>query len=92
MRLCSSDLLLIHYVLYPPICLFSDLSLTEGFSKKKCENATFCKGVCFLLQIESSVPARVLECVLQELKGLQEFLDRNSQFTTVGALGNPRYY
>ncbi|NXF41371.1 NU155 protein, partial [Nyctibius bracteatus] len=39
--------------------------------------------------VESSVPSHVLECVLQELKGLQEFLDRNSQFATVGALGNP---
>ncbi|NWT04676.1 NU155 protein, partial [Mionectes macconnelli] len=42
-----------------------------------------------VVAIESSVPSRVLECVLQELKGLQEFLDRNSQFATVGALGNP---
>nr|XP_021407740.1 nuclear pore complex protein Nup155 [Lonchura striata domestica] len=44
-----------------------------------------------IVAIESSVPARMLECVLQELKGLQEFLDRNSQFTTVGALGNPSF-
>ncbi|XP_017679081.1 PREDICTED: nuclear pore complex protein Nup155 [Lepidothrix coronata] len=44
-----------------------------------------------VVAIESSVPSRVLECVLQELKGLQEFLDRNSQFTTVGALGNPSF-
>ncbi|NWX18860.1 NU155 protein, partial [Aegotheles bennettii] len=42
-----------------------------------------------LVAVESSVPSHVLECVLQELKGLQEFLDRNSQFATVGALGNP---
>ncbi|NXP86500.1 NU155 protein, partial [Passerina amoena] len=42
-----------------------------------------------IVAIESSVPSRMLECVLQELKGLQEFLDRNSQFATVGALGNP---
>uniref|UniRef100_A0A669PJP2 Nuclear pore complex protein Nup155 n=1 Tax=Phasianus colchicus TaxID=9054 RepID=A0A669PJP2_PHACC len=42
-----------------------------------------------VVAIESSVPSHVLECVLQELKGLQEFLDRNSQFATVGALGNP---
>uniref|UniRef100_A0A8C2T5F5 Nucleoporin 155 n=1 Tax=Coturnix japonica TaxID=93934 RepID=A0A8C2T5F5_COTJA len=42
-----------------------------------------------VVTIESSVPSHVLECVLQELKGLQEFLDRNSQFATVGALGNP---
>lgn len=62
------------------------------FWKNKCENPAFCKEVCFLLQIESSVPSHMLECVLQELKGLQEFLDRNSQFATVGALGNPRYY
>ncbi|NXI15767.1 NU155 protein, partial [Irena cyanogastra] len=42
-----------------------------------------------IVAIESSVPSHMLECVLQELKGLQEFLDRNSQFATVGALGNP---
>ncbi|NXK61143.1 NU155 protein, partial [Sylvietta virens] len=56
---------------------------------ERCESPAFCKEVCFLLQIESSVPSRMLECVLQDLKGLQEFLDRNSQFATVGALGNP---
>ncbi|POI31817.1 hypothetical protein CIB84_004432, partial [Bambusicola thoracicus] len=44
-----------------------------------------------VVAIESSVPSHVLECVLQELKGLQEFLDRNSQFATVGALGNPSF-
>ncbi|ERE82523.1 Nucleoporin [Cricetulus griseus] len=38
--------------------------------------------------IESSVPSQLLESVLQELKGLQEFLDRNSQFSG-GPLGNP---
>ncbi|GAB1299230.1 Nuclear pore complex protein Nup155 [Apodemus speciosus] len=38
--------------------------------------------------IESSVPIQLLESVLQELKGLQEFLDRNSQFSG-GPLGNP---
>ncbi|XP_049995011.1 nuclear pore complex protein Nup155 isoform X2 [Alexandromys fortis] len=38
--------------------------------------------------IESSVPSQLLEPVLQELKGLQEFLDRNSQFSG-GPLGNP---
>ncbi|NXN93474.1 NU155 protein, partial [Rhinopomastus cyanomelas] len=42
-----------------------------------------------VVAVESSVPSHVLECVLHKLKGLQEFLDRNSQFTTVGALGNP---
>ncbi|OXB79178.1 UNVERIFIED_CONTAM: hypothetical protein H355_006637 [Colinus virginianus] len=44
-----------------------------------------------VVAIESSVPSHVLECVLQELKGLQDFLDRNSQFATVGALGNPSF-
>ncbi|XP_074787861.1 nuclear pore complex protein Nup155 isoform X3 [Athene noctua] len=44
-----------------------------------------------VVAVESSVPSHVLECVLQELKGLQEFLDRNSQFATVGALGNPSF-
>ncbi|OXB66694.1 hypothetical protein ASZ78_013085 [Callipepla squamata] len=44
-----------------------------------------------VVAVESSVPSHVLECVLQELKGLQDFLDRNSQFATVGALGNPSF-
>ncbi|XP_074992245.1 nuclear pore complex protein Nup155-like isoform X1 [Calonectris borealis] len=44
-----------------------------------------------VVAVESSVPSHVLECVLQELKGLQEFLDRNSQFATVGVLGNPSF-
>ncbi|KAF1434426.1 hypothetical protein FQV22_0004963, partial [Spheniscus magellanicus] len=42
-----------------------------------------------VVAVESSVPSHVLECVLQELKGLQEFLNRNLQFATVGVLGNP---
>ncbi|XP_060092043.1 nuclear pore complex protein Nup155 [Heteronotia binoei] len=41
--------------------------------------------------IESSVPPQMLESVLQELKGLQEFLDRNSQFAAMGALRNPSF-
>ncbi|XP_063996077.1 nuclear pore complex protein Nup155 [Pogoniulus pusillus] len=44
-----------------------------------------------VVAVESSVPSHVLECVLKELKGLQEFLSRNSQFATVGALGNPSF-
>ncbi|XP_065595993.1 nuclear pore complex protein Nup155 [Cyrtonyx montezumae] len=44
-----------------------------------------------VVAIESSVPSHVLEGVLQELKGLQDFLDRNSQFATVGAFGNPSF-
>lgn len=49
---------------------------------------TFLK-LFLLFQIESSVPSQLLESVLLELKGLQEFLDRNSQFTG-GPLGNPK--
>ncbi|NXF69848.1 NU155 protein, partial [Ciccaba nigrolineata] len=49
----------------------------------------FKSGSREVVAVESSVPSHVLECVLQELKGLQEFLGRNSQFATVGALGNP---
>uniref|UniRef100_A0A452GM48 Nuclear pore complex protein Nup155 n=1 Tax=Gopherus agassizii TaxID=38772 RepID=A0A452GM48_9SAUR len=44
-----------------------------------------------VVAIESSVSSHMLESVLQELKGLQEFLDRNSQFATIGALGNPSF-
>ncbi|KAH0627891.1 hypothetical protein JD844_008444 [Phrynosoma platyrhinos] len=44
-----------------------------------------------VIAIESSVPPQVLESVLQELKGLQDFLDRNSQFATVGSLRNPSF-
>ncbi|XP_029434414.1 nuclear pore complex protein Nup155 isoform X2 [Rhinatrema bivittatum] len=43
-----------------------------------------------VIAIDSSVPSQLLESVLQELKGLQEFLDRNSQFTA-GSLGNPSF-
>ncbi|XP_030048906.1 nuclear pore complex protein Nup155 [Microcaecilia unicolor] len=43
-----------------------------------------------VITIESSVPSQLLESVFQELKGLQEFLDRNSQFTA-GLLGNPSF-
>ncbi|XP_060617389.2 nuclear pore complex protein Nup155 [Anolis sagrei] len=44
-----------------------------------------------IVAIESSVPSQVLEVVLQELKGLQDFLDRNSQFATVGSIVNPSF-
>ncbi|XP_054843250.1 nuclear pore complex protein Nup155 [Eublepharis macularius] len=44
-----------------------------------------------VVAVESSVPAQMLESVLQELKGLQEFLDRNSQFAAMGALRNPSF-
>ncbi|XP_010081760.1 PREDICTED: nuclear pore complex protein Nup155, partial [Pterocles gutturalis] len=44
-----------------------------------------------VVAVESSVPSLALEGVLQQLKGLQEFLDRNSQFATAGALGNPSF-
>uniref|UniRef100_A0A452QEZ1 Nuclear pore complex protein Nup155 n=1 Tax=Ursus americanus TaxID=9643 RepID=A0A452QEZ1_URSAM len=46
-------------------------------------------GICiYFSRIMGSVPSQLLESVLQELKGLQEFLDRNSQFAG-GPLGNP---
>uniref|UniRef100_A0A8C5LJD4 Nuclear pore complex protein Nup155 n=2 Tax=Leptobrachium leishanense TaxID=445787 RepID=A0A8C5LJD4_9ANUR len=41
-------------------------------------------------EFHSSVPAELLERVLQKLKGLLEFLDRNSQFAA-GSLGNPSF-
>ncbi|XP_042309327.1 nuclear pore complex protein Nup155 [Sceloporus undulatus] len=44
-----------------------------------------------IIAIESSVPPQMLESILQELKGLQDFLDRNSQFATVGSLRNPSF-
>nr|KAF6490461.1 nucleoporin 155 [Molossus molossus] len=48
----------------------------------------FKSGSREIIAIESSVPSQMLESVLLELKGLQEFLDRNSQFAG-GPLGNP---
>ncbi|XP_016079465.1 PREDICTED: nuclear pore complex protein Nup155 isoform X2 [Miniopterus natalensis] len=48
----------------------------------------FKSGSREITAIESSVPSPMLESVLLELKGLQEFLDRNSQFAG-GPLGNP---
>lgn len=40
--------------------------------------------------IDSSIPLQVLQTVLQELKGLLEFMDRNSQFGA-GSQGNPSF-
>ncbi|XP_020651332.3 nuclear pore complex protein Nup155 [Pogona vitticeps] len=51
----------------------------------------FKSGNKAIVTVESSVPPQVLESVLQDLKGLQDFLDRNSQFATVGSLRNPSF-
>ncbi|KAG9488421.1 hypothetical protein GDO78_007954 [Eleutherodactylus coqui] len=40
--------------------------------------------------IDSSISPHILQSVLQELKGLLEFMDRNSQFGS-GSLGNPSF-
>ncbi|KAE8636462.1 hypothetical protein XENTR_v10003006 [Xenopus tropicalis] len=51
---------------------------------------TFKSGNREVTAIDSSVTPQLLESVLQELKGLLEFLDRYSQFTA-GSLGNPSF-
>ncbi|XP_053557191.1 nuclear pore complex protein Nup155 [Bombina bombina] len=51
---------------------------------------TFRSGNREVTAMDSSVPSEILESVLQELKGLLEFLDKNSQFAA-GSLGNPGF-
>ncbi|KAG8599029.1 hypothetical protein GDO81_002854 [Engystomops pustulosus] len=43
-----------------------------------------------VIAIESSISPHIIQSVLQELKGLLEFMDRNSQFGA-GSLGNPSF-
>ncbi|XP_007065800.2 nuclear pore complex protein Nup155 isoform X1 [Chelonia mydas] len=73
------------------ICIYFSRIIGNIWDGSIVVEKVFKSGNREVVAIESSVPSHMLESVLQELKGLQEFLDRNSQFATVGALGNPSF-
>ncbi|XP_007447977.1 PREDICTED: nuclear pore complex protein Nup155 isoform X2 [Lipotes vexillifer] len=70
------------------ICIYFSRIMGNIWDASLVVERVFKSGNREITAIESSVPSQLLESVLQELKGLQEFLDRNSQFTG-GPLGNP---
>lgn len=70
------------------ICIYFSRIIGNMWDGSIATEATFKTGDKQIIAIESSVSSQVLESTLHDLKGLQEFLDRNSQFTT-GIFGNP---
>uniref|UniRef100_A0A2K5IJH6 Nuclear pore complex protein Nup155 n=1 Tax=Colobus angolensis palliatus TaxID=336983 RepID=A0A2K5IJH6_COLAP len=70
------------------ICIYFSRIMGNIWDASLVVETIFKSGNREITAIESSVPCQLLESVLQELKGLQEFLDRNSQFAG-GPLGNP---
>ncbi|XP_040833408.1 nuclear pore complex protein Nup155 isoform X2 [Ochotona curzoniae] len=70
------------------ICIYFSRIMGNIWDASLVVERVFKSGNREITAIESSVPCQLLESVLQELKGLQEFLDRNSQFAG-GPLGNP---
>nr|KAF6441700.1 nucleoporin 155 [Rousettus aegyptiacus] len=70
------------------ICIYFSRIMGNIWDASLVVERVFKSGNREITAIESSVPSQLLESVLQELKGLQEFLDRNSQFAG-GPLGNP---
>uniref|UniRef100_A0A673T381 Nuclear pore complex protein Nup155 n=1 Tax=Suricata suricatta TaxID=37032 RepID=A0A673T381_SURSU len=70
------------------ICIYFSRIMGNIWDASLVVERVFKSGSREITAIESSVPSQLLESVLQELKGLQEFLDRNSQFAG-GPLGNP---
>ncbi|KAF6357331.1 nucleoporin 155 [Rhinolophus ferrumequinum] len=70
------------------ICIYFSRIMGNIWDASLVVERVFKSGNREIIAIESSVPSQLLESVLQDLKGLQEFLDRNSQFTG-GPLGNP---
>ncbi|XP_021570317.1 nuclear pore complex protein Nup155 isoform X2 [Carlito syrichta] len=70
------------------ICIYFSRILGNIWDASLVVEKVFKSGNREITAVESSVPCQLLESVLQELKGLQEFLDRNSQFAG-GPLGNP---
>ncbi|KAM5264755.1 nuclear pore complex protein Nup155 isoform 2-T2 [Ctenodactylus gundi] len=70
------------------ICIYFSRIMGNIWDASLVVERVFKSGNREITAIESSVPSQLLETVLQELKGLQEFLDRNSQFAG-GPLGNP---
>uniref|UniRef100_A0A7N5JJD3 Nuclear pore complex protein Nup155 n=1 Tax=Ailuropoda melanoleuca TaxID=9646 RepID=A0A7N5JJD3_AILME len=70
------------------ICIYFSRIMGNIWDASLVVERVFKSGNREITAIESSVPSQLLESALQELKGLQEFLDRNSQFAG-GPLGNP---
>uniref|UniRef100_A0A4X2JYW2 Nucleoporin 155 n=1 Tax=Vombatus ursinus TaxID=29139 RepID=A0A4X2JYW2_VOMUR len=70
------------------ICIYFSRIMGNIWDASLVVERIFKSGNREIIAIESSVPPQLLESVLQELKGLQEFLDRNSQFAG-GPIGNP---
>ncbi|KAM9329214.1 nuclear pore complex protein Nup155 [Gastrophryne carolinensis] len=72
------------------ICIYFSRITNNIWDGSVAVEKTFKVGNRDITAIDSSVSPQVLESVLQELKGLLEFLDRSSQFAT-GSLGNPSF-
>ncbi|KAM5193375.1 nuclear pore complex protein Nup155 [Mantella aurantiaca] len=72
------------------ICIYFSRIMNNIWDGSVAVEKTFQVGNRDVIAIDSSVSSQVLESVLQELKGLLEFLDRNSQFAA-GSLGNPSF-
>ncbi|XP_044520250.1 nuclear pore complex protein Nup155 isoform X2 [Gracilinanus agilis] len=70
------------------ICIYFSRIMGNIWDASLVVEKVFRSGSREIITIESSVPPQLLESVIQELKGLQEFLDRNSQFAG-GPIGNP---
>ncbi|XP_038599878.1 nuclear pore complex protein Nup155 isoform X2 [Tachyglossus aculeatus] len=70
------------------ICIYFSRILGNIWDASLVVERVFRSGSREIIAVESSVSSQLLESVLYELKGLQEFLDRNSQFAG-GSLGNP---
>ncbi|KAL4683872.1 hypothetical protein H8959_021566, partial [Pygathrix nigripes] len=63
------------------ICIYFSRIMGNIWDASLVVERIFKSGNREITAIESSVPCQLLESVLQELKGLQEFLDRNSHTT-----------
>ncbi|XP_028916522.1 nuclear pore complex protein Nup155 isoform X2 [Ornithorhynchus anatinus] len=70
------------------ICIYFSRIIGNIWDASLVVERVFRSGNREIVAVESSVSSQLLESVLYELKGLQEFLDRNSQFAG-GSLGNP---
>ncbi|XP_026571593.1 nuclear pore complex protein Nup155 isoform X1 [Pseudonaja textilis] len=73
------------------VCLYFSRIIGNIWDGSIVVERVFKSGSREVVAVESSVPPQLLESVLQELKGLQEFLDRNSHFATIGSLRNPSF-
>ncbi|XP_072272710.1 nuclear pore complex protein Nup155 [Pyxicephalus adspersus] len=72
------------------ICIYFSRIMNNIWDGSVAVEKTFKVGNRDVIAIDSSVSPQILESVHQELKGLLEFLDRNSQFAA-GSLGNPSF-